>query len=73
MDIFHAQVDAQGVPIALKAAQARERREQLKRRAEAGAAQAPPQARRRLDAGAMQDEAARQARDDAVNKRIIFD
>ena len=67
-------MDAQGVPIALKAAQARERREQLKRRAEAEAetAQAPPQARRRLDAVAFQDEAGRQARDDAVNKRLIF-
>lgn len=66
-------MDAQGVPIALKIAQARERREQLKRRAEAESPQALPQARRRLSAHAMQDEAARRAREDAVNKRLLFD
>ena len=71
--VGHAQVDVRGVPIALKIARARARREQLKRSAEAEPAQALMRARRRLDAEAMQNEAARRAREDAVNKRLLFD
>ncbi|KAK9832613.1 hypothetical protein WJX81_003647 [Elliptochloris bilobata] len=66
-------VDAHGVPIAVKAARARERREQLKRAAEAEAAQSQAAARRRLDMRVLQVEVDREARDDAVNRALVFD